>query len=105
MSMSKFTVFVGGTEVNDFLLTREQAEQLAERYSNYDDVKIIEYKEGEMKDPGLSPQREKVTHIMCKGYYDQYTGDFDCDYNTTLTCEECKYGLGNRNPAAICNQV
>ena len=44
--MNKFSVFVGGTEVNDFLLTREQAEQLAERYSNYNDVKIIEYKAG-----------------------------------------------------------
>ncbi len=42
--MKKFSVFVGGTEVNDYLLTREQAENLAFEYEDdgYDDVIIQE---------------------------------------------------------------
>tara|TARA_Y100000389_G_scaffold203324_1_gene251405 strand:+ start:1526 stop:1684 length:159 start_codon:yes stop_codon:yes gene_type:complete len=39
----KFTVWVGGVEVNDYLLTLQEAEELAEDYEmdGYDDV-IIE---------------------------------------------------------------
>ena len=39
----KFTVWVGGVEVNDYLLTREEAENLAFEYEEdgYDDI-IIE---------------------------------------------------------------
>jgi hypothetical protein len=39
----KFTVWVGGIEVNDYLLTLQEAEELAEEYEmdGYDDV-IIE---------------------------------------------------------------
>ena len=42
--MKKFSVWVGGTEVNDQLLTREQAENLAFEYEDdgYDDVIIEE---------------------------------------------------------------
>ncbi len=40
--MKKFSVWVGGTEVNDYLLTREQAENLAFEYEGYDDVIIEE---------------------------------------------------------------
>ena len=37
-----YLVWVGGIEVNDFLLSKEQAEKLAEQYIKlgYDDVKI-----------------------------------------------------------------
>lgn len=38
-----YTVFVGGTEVNDYLLTREEAIELRDYYldQNYDDVMIV----------------------------------------------------------------
>lgn len=38
----KYTVWVGGVEVNDFYLTKEAAATIAEEYSNdgYDDVVI-----------------------------------------------------------------
>ena len=44
--MKKFSVWVGGTEVNDQLLTREEAENLAFEYEKdgYDDVIIEEIK-------------------------------------------------------------
>jgi hypothetical protein len=40
----KFTVWVGGVEVNDYYLTKKEAENLAEEYRNdgYDDVLIEE---------------------------------------------------------------
>ena len=43
----KYTVWVGGTEVNDFYLTKEQAEDLAFEYKQdgYDDVCIEEVEE------------------------------------------------------------
>ena len=34
--MKRFSVFVGGTEVNDYLLTREEAENLAFEYEDSD---------------------------------------------------------------------
>ena len=37
---SIWTVWVGGTEVNDHYLTKEGAEALALSYSDYDDVCI-----------------------------------------------------------------
>jgi len=38
----KYTVWVGGGEVNDYYLTKNEAEALAEQYRNdgYDDVEI-----------------------------------------------------------------
>jgi len=41
---SKYTVWAGGTEVNDYYLTKEEAENLAEEYtySGYDYVMIEE---------------------------------------------------------------
>ena len=40
--LKEYTVWVGGTEVNDFLLTKEKSEELAESYieDGYDDVAI-----------------------------------------------------------------
>lgn len=42
----------------------------------------------------------------CKGYWtDTPDGrDFDCEYGTTLSCDECKYGHGRRDPEAKRNQ-
>ena len=37
-----YTVFVGGTEVNDYHLILIDAEILADEYSDYDDVYIVE---------------------------------------------------------------
>ena len=42
----KWTVWVGGTEVNDYALTYEQAQELSEQYRlwGYDDVEVDEYR-------------------------------------------------------------
>ena len=44
MKEKLFTVWVGGVEVNDYYLTLEKAEELAEEYEmdGYDDVVIEE---------------------------------------------------------------
>jgi hypothetical protein len=44
-------------------------------------------------------------HPKCKGYMMLFTGDYDCAYNTNLSCEECKYGVGRKDPEAKCNQL
>lgn len=44
-------------------------------------------------------------HPLCELTYDPHTGDYDCGYHTALTCEECKYGLGTRDPEAKCNKL
>jgi hypothetical protein len=46
MEENKYTVWVGGTEVNDYLLTKKQAEDIAEEYEEkgYDDVAIEKVK-------------------------------------------------------------
>ena len=43
--MKNYTVWVGGTEVNDYLLTKEEAEELAQKYIDrgYNDVVIDQY--------------------------------------------------------------
>lgn len=43
----KFVVWVGGVEVNDHLLTKEKAEELAQEYidDDYDDVVVEEVEE------------------------------------------------------------
>lgn len=40
--MKKYSVWVGGVEVNDYLLTKKEAENLAREYrkAGYDDVVI-----------------------------------------------------------------
>ena len=46
MKAERFSVWVGGGEVNDFLVTKEKAEDIAEawRAKGYDDVVIDEHK-------------------------------------------------------------
>lgn len=45
-------------------------------------------------------------HPKCKGY--KYWTDcgyeFDCGYETTIDCDQCKYGVGRKDPEAKCNQ-
>lgn len=43
----------------------------------------------------------------CLGYYDPWNGDYGCEYNSTVDCEDCKYGScgGRKDPAAKCNQL
>jgi hypothetical protein len=57
-------------------------------------------------DPNCSPNPKfrKTKHLKCLGSYD-YWGEFDCGYNTTILCEDCKYGLGSKNPESKCNQM
>ena len=54
----------------------------------------------------LDKYNKKDRHPKCKGYkVSSMDGDeFDCEYNTTLSCDECKYGKGRKNPEAKCNQ-
>ena len=44
--------------------------------------------------------------FKCLGYYDYY-GEFDCEYQTRISCEDCKYGVcgGRKDPEAKCNQL
>ena len=44
-------------------------------------------------------------HPKCDGIHNVYTGDYDCSYETALACEECKYGMDRKDPAAKCNQL
>lgn len=52
---------------------------------------------------------EPSRHPKCKGYMintpDCY--EFDCEYGSELTCDECKYGGcgGRKDPEAKCNQL
>jgi hypothetical protein len=49
-------------------------------------------------------------HPKCKGVIIPDIGngvEYDCEYGTTITCDECKYcaaGFGRKDPKAKCNQ-
>ena len=47
----------------------------------------------------------KQRHPKCEGYYDPWSGDYDCGYDTKIDCDECKYGMGRKDPEAKCNQL
>jgi len=45
-------------------------------------------------------------HPKCLGYK-YWTGcgyEYDCEYDSNLTCDECKYGCGRKDPEAKCNK-
>lgn len=49
----------------------------------------------------------KPRHPKCLGYQTVDVGngsEYDCEYGSNLDCEDCKYGLGRKNPEAKCNQ-
>ena len=66
-------------------------------------------KEWLSKDNGLDrlikPIPEK--HPKCKGYksWTSCGYEYDCGYETDLICEDCKYGMGRKDPEAKCNQL
>ena len=37
------------------------------------------------------------------GFFDR-EGEFDCEINTKLDCDDCKFGLGRKNPFAKRNK-
>jgi len=46
-------------------------------------------------------------HPKCKGFKIPDIGwgyDYDCGYNTSIDCDECKYGSGKKDPEAKCNR-
>lgn len=50
-------------------------------------------------------QQRKPKHPKCKGKYDAMNGDYDCGYRTAITCDDCKYGAGRKDPEAKCNAI
>lgn len=46
-------------------------------------------------------------HPKCAGYrtWTDCGYEYNCGYQTTLMCEDCKYGMGNKDPEAKCNQI
>lgn len=54
----------------------------------------------------LTPsEKSQKKHHKCLGRYDAWNGEFICDYDTVLTCDQCKYGFGRKDPEAKCNQL
>jgi hypothetical protein len=53
---------------------------------------------------GVKPDAHK-RHPKCLGFYDAFLGEHNCEYDTKLTCEECKYcnAGGRKDPAAKYN--
>jgi len=43
-------------------------------------------------------------HPKCLLEYDEWNGDYDCGYDSTLDCDDCKYGMGKKDPEEKCNQ-
>jgi hypothetical protein len=48
---------------------------------------------------------KKERHPKCLGYYEVWSGEYDCGYNTNIVCDECKYGAGRKDPEAACNTL
>jgi len=50
---------------------------------------------------------EKISPSECAGYenWTNWGYDFDCGYETTIDCDDCKYGGGRKDPEARCNQL
>lgn len=54
----------------------------------------------------IFPSEDKPKkHPKCLGTYDEWNGDYDCGYYTKLSCDQCKYGSGRKDPEAKCNQL
>lgn len=49
---------------------------------------------------------QTTKHHKCLGTYNEWQGDWDCGYQTTISCDDCKYsnGGGRKDPEARCNQ-
>lgn len=55
---------------------------------------------------GTKEYKDAVQRIKpgCQLSYDEFNGDYDCLYGSYLSCEECKYGMGRKDPEALVNQ-
>lgn len=57
----------------------------------------------------LNPIKNNTNrHPRCKGIVLEYNDgefEYDCSYNTSLDCDDCKYGIGRKDPEAKCNQL
>lgn len=52
----------------------------------------------------ISIKRQKCKRFQCNNPLDPV--EWDCGYNTSIDCEECKYsGFGRKNPEAKRNQL
>ena len=77
---------------------------MAWKVLQFTEVKNIVMTEFKLTNMTTSNPRE-TRHPKCAGYYDEMNGDYDCHYYTSISCEECKYGCGRKNPEAKCNQI
>lgn len=52
----------------------------------------------------LEPKPKK--HLKCRGYTN-WALEFDCEYESTVMCEDCRYGGhgGRKDPEAKVNQL
>jgi len=60
---------------------------------------------GVLLNPNYIPENSPKSG--CKGYkyWTDWGYEYDCGYlNHILSCDECKYGGGSKNPEAKCNQ-
>ena len=59
-----------------------------------------------MQIPTITPA-EPSKHPKCKGYktWTDWGYEYDCEYNTNLACDDCKYGVGRKDPEAKCNEA
>jgi len=46
-------------------------------------------------------------HPKCAGvkFLTDHGYDYDCEYGAVLSCDECKYGYGGRDPEAKFNKM
>ncbi len=63
-----------------------------------------------MRDWGVRKYKKAQNgkHPKCKGFMTQDIGwgnEFECGYDTILTCDECKYGVGTKDPNAKANKL
>lgn len=43
-------------------------------------------------------------HPLCRLQFDARTGDYGCSYHSLLSCDECRYGAGRKDPEAKSNR-
>ena len=50
---------------------------------------------------------ERQPDSMCAGYktWTDYGYEYDCGHNTSISCDESKYGGGRKDPEAKCNSL
>lgn len=71
--------------------------------NTFNHTEDIMFEEVLCEDSGGSKNKR---HPKCEGqkYWTDCGYEYDCGYNTELSCEDCKYGMGRKDPEAKCNQ-